>query len=606
MPEDAGKKRFIKDFLQQVKSGAGFVEDIRIERVVRPPSSDGKGSTARSLSGRQISNITQLLEDDLSHTFDEGYFTFRFVAALVGSGKTSLLTYLQELTKTKPTYQSHSVVVPFQLSDISLGSGFLAKLYCHILADTFWGLLHNSNLSKSVNNIAEQILSEFLDTSQVAQLKASNKLMPFRNKFKKYIVDSVDSFEEFFFYVINEVSSVDPKFSFVYLTDELDALEDFPDEIQETRLLFKELIRRAFQQFKSKIRLLIYLVGTSGNVGSFISGDSVIESLVGDLVINLNKGYSNEFELIKAKIDERIKGAFNGYKDFDKAWEEIENIQLNPANTLREFCRDYASAVLEIHEKYFKEEPEKSFEGDARQLVEAQCNQQWATYLNKSTYTLSAVSTTTVLAGHAFDCYVELLHNRNCVARAFGEAKNYELLSGHLETFNQWLEDVKFKPCPTDGTPQDLAFIIAPACPSLLQRKLELKNIQFIKSDKKIDSNSVKTNKYTEDTSRNETTTRTENFTGNGRTSRTSHNQNEDSSKRVTNAVNINTADRVSLIAAFKGTGIKQATIDRLIQNRQRKSYKDLDGMASDKLISTPVVRKKLQAKLDNGEICFQ
>lgn len=104
MPEDAGKKKFIKDFLQQVKPGEGFVEDIWIERVVRLPESEGEGSTARSLSGRPISNITQLLEDDLRHTFDEGYFTFRFVAALVGSGKTSVLAYLQELTKTKPTY----------------------------------------------------------------------------------------------------------------------------------------------------------------------------------------------------------------------------------------------------------------------------------------------------------------------------------------------------------------------------------------------------------------------------------------------------------------------------------------------------------------------
>lgn len=585
MPEDAGKKRFIKDFLQQVKSGAGFIEDIRIERVVRPPGSDGEGSTARSLSGRQISNITQLLEDDLSHTFDEGYFTFRFVAALVGSGKTSLLTYLQELTKTKSTYQNHSVVVPFQLSDISLGSGFLVKLYCHILADTFWGLLHNLHLSASVRNIAEQILCEFLDNSQVAQLKASNKLMPFRNKFKKYIVDSVDSFEEFFFYVIDEVSSVDPKFTFVYLTDELDALEDFPDEIQETRLLFKELIRRAFQQFKSKIRLFIYLVGTSGNVGSFISGDPVIESLVGDLVINLNKGYSNEFEMIRERIDERIKGAFKGYKDFSKAWQEMQNISLNPANTLRDFCREYASAVLEIHEKYFKEAPEQIFEGDARQLVEAQCKQQWASYLRKAGYSLSAVLTTTVLADHAFDCYVELLQNGHCVARTFGEAKNYELLIAHLETFNQWLDDVKFKPSTPNGTPSDLAFMIAPSCPELLKRKLELKNIQFIKSDKKNDATPVERNESTEDRQNNETTTRT---------------------KGSTNPININTADKASLIAAFKGTGIRQATIDKLIKNRQRKSYRSLDGMASDKLIASEEVRRKLQAKLDTGEICFQ
>lgn len=565
MPEDSGKKRFIKDFLQQVKSGAGFVEDIRIERVVRPPGSQGEGSTARSLSGRQISNITQLLEDDLSHTFDEGYFTFRFVAALVGSGKTSLLTYLQELTKTKPTYQNHSVVVLFQLSDISLGSGFLVKLYCHILADTFWELLHNPNLSTSVRQVAEQILGDFLDSSQVSQLKTASKLMPFRSKFKKYLVDSVDNFEEFFFYLISEVAAVDPTFSFVYLTDELDALEDFPDEIQETRLLFKELIRRAFQQFKSKIRLLIYLVGTSGNVRSFISGDSVIESLVGDLVINLNKGYNNEFEMIREKIDERIKGAFKGYKDFAKAWQEIQNIPLNPANTLRDFCRYYTSAVLEIHEKYFKEAPEQVFEGDARQLVEAQCRQKWANYLNKKVYSLSPVSTTTVLAGHAFDCYIELLHNGNHAARAFGEAKNYELLSGHLDTFNQWLEDVNFKPFTSEGTPSDLAFMIAPSCPSLLQRKLELKNIQFIKAEKKDPTPPPPP-------------------------------------PLPPTAVNINTATKAELTNTLRGTGFGPQKINQLINSN--RNYKSLDELQSQ-VKFTPAVKQKLKEKLDNGHICF-
>jgi hypothetical protein len=563
MPEDAGKKRFIKDFLQQVKSGAGFIDDIRIERVVRPPGSDGEGSTARSLSGRQISTITQMLEDDLKHTFDDGYFTFRFVAALVGSGKTSLLTYLHELTKTQPTYQNHSIVVQFQLSDIQMGGGsqsFIDKLYCHILADTFWELLHNPNLA-SIKNVSERILNDFLENTDVAQLKAASRLMPFRNKFKNYITKGVDGFEEFFFYVISEISDVDPKFSFVYLTDELDALEKFPNEIQETRLLFKQLIRRAFQQFKSKIRLLIYLVGTSNNVGSFIAEDSVIESLVGGFVINLNRGYSNEFDQIKAKIEERIKGAYKGYKDFDQAWQEIQNIKLNPTNTLREFCREYATAVLEIHEKYFKEAPEQVFEGNARELVEAECKRLWEKYLKQTAYKLSAVSTTTVLVGHAFDCYVELLHNGISVARAFGEAKNYELLSGHLQTFEEWLNDVNFKPSTSDGHPPDLAFTIAPSCPSLLQRKLEIKNIQFIKS-KKVD-------------------------------------------RTRSNAVNINTADKVSLIAAFKGTRVNQKTIDKLITSRQRKSYINLASLASD-LNFTAAVRQKLQAKIDQGEICFK
>jgi len=575
MPEDAGKKRFIKDFLQQIQPGEGFVEDIWIERVVRLPGSEGEGSTARSLSGRPISNITQLLEDDLRHTFDEGYFTFRFVAALVGSGKTSLLTYLYELTKTKLTYENHSVVVRFQLSDlltVGVSQSFSIKLYCHILAQTFWELIHNKNLSSSVKNVAESILCDFLENPQVAQLKSATRLMPFRSKFNNYFAESGVGFEELFFDVISQVSEVEPQFTFVYLTDELDALQRFPNyptEIEETRAIFKALIKRASQKFRSKLRLLIYLVGTSDNIGSFISGDSVLESLVHDSVINLNKGYTNEFEIIVQKIEDRIKGAYKGYQDFAQAWQEVKNIPLNPVNTLREFFRDYTGAVLEVHEKYFKEAPEQFFEGNARQLVETQSREQWASYLNKSTYTLSAVLTTTVKAGHAFDCYIELLHNGNCVARAFGEAKNYELLSGHLETFNQWLEDVKFKPCPADGTPPDLAFMIAPSCPSLLQRKLELKNIQFIKSGK-VDPTPPPP------------------------------------PPPPSTAVNINTADRASLIAAFRGTGIRQATIDKFIKNRQRKSYTSLDGMASDKLISSEEVKRKLQAKLDSGEICFK
>lgn len=606
MPEDAGKKRFIKDFLQQVKAGEGFIEDIRIERVVRPPGSDGQGSTALSLSGRPISDITKLLEDDLRHCFADGFFTFRFVAALVGSGKTSLLTYLHELTKTQSTYTNLSVVVRFQLSDLLTTGGsqsFSIKLYCHILAHTFWELLHNENLSDSVKNVAERILNELLENSQFSQLtSAKNFKIQFYPKLNKYLADSGVGFEDFFFYVLEEVSKVEPLFTFAYLTDELDALQNFPDYIQDTRSLFKALIKRACQQFKSNIRLLIYLVGTSDNVGSFIEEDSVIKSLVGHSVINLDKGNSNEFDMIRKKIEERIQGAYKGYKNFDQAWQEMQNILLNPANNLRTFCQNYAGAVLQIHEEYFKEEPEKVFEGNSRQLVEAQCKQKWANYLNKNAYTLSAVSTTNVLAGHAFDCYVELLHNGKCVARAFGEAKNYELLSGHLETFNQWLEDVKFKPSPAAGTPPDLAFMIAPSCPSLLQRKSELKNIQFIKSDKRTDSIPVETNEATDKTGNNQTNTGTEDSTVSGQTSSSTSPPNWIFSRDTTNAVDINTANKPSLIKTFKGTRVKDATIDRLIT---RRPYFNLNVMVSD-LKFTEAVRQKLEAKLDSGEICFK
>ncbi|HAT13387.1 MAG TPA: hypothetical protein DCS91_07270 [Microcoleaceae bacterium UBA11344] len=573
MPEDAGKKRYIRDFLQQVKSGTGFVDDIRIERVVRLPGSEGEGCTAKSLSGQQISNLTQLIEDDLSHTFDDGYFTFRFVAALVGSGKTSLLTYLHELTKTKPTYQNHSVVVEFQLADLPMENGFKEKLYSHILAHTFYELLHNSNLLLSVKNVAEQVLRDYLDDDQVNGLNGAKKIIPFRNKFKTYIANRVDSLEEFFFYIVSEVSAVDTQFSFVYLTDELDALAQFPNQIKETRLLFKQLIRRALDKFESKIRILIYLVGTSNNVESFIAEDSVMESLLGESVINLSKGYTNEFELIRNKIDERIEGAYKGYKNFAQAWQEIKDIPLNPVNTLREFCQHYAGSVLEIHQKYFKEAPEQVFEGNSRQLVESECRQHWASYLKQKSYTLSAVSTTTVIARHAFDSCVELLHNSHCVAKAFGEAKNYELLSSHLETFNQWLEDASFKP---DGTPGDLSFMIAPSCPPLLQRKLELKNIQFIKSDKVI---STPTPTPTPIPTPIPTPT-------------------------TPLPINVNKADKSELTKAFERTYIKQKTIDKLIDYRNTKIYHDIEDMAL-RLKLTTAVKEKLQAKFDKGEICF-
>lgn len=573
MREDAGKKRYIRDFLHQVNTGAGFVDDIRIERVVNLPGS-AEGSRAKSLSGRQISNLTQLLEDDLSHTFDDGYFTFRFVSAVTGGGKTSLLIYLHELAKTKQAYQNHSVVVDFQLSvfDEFIGKGFKKELYSHILAHTFYQLLHNKKLLESVKNVSEKVLMDYLAETQVPQLNGAQDLMPFRTKFKKYIADNLDSLEEFFFYTISKISAVDTNFSFIYLIDELDALIKFPDKIQETNLLFKQLIRRAKEKFGSKIRLLIYLVGTANTTRSFIAEDSVLESLLGDSVINLSKGYTNEFELIRKKIDERIEGAYKGYKNFAQAWQEIQDIPLNPVNTLREFCRDYAGAVLEIHQKYFQETPEQVFEGNSRQLVESQCRQQWASYLKQKSYTLSAVSTTTVIARHAFDSYVELLHNGNCVARAFGEAKNYELLSSHLETFHQWLEDANFQP---DGTPGDISFMIAPSCPSLLQRKLELKNIQFIKSDKVIPP-PIPTPKSTATSKPTATPL----------------------------PINLNKANKPEIKKAFQGTSIKQTTIDKLISDRNTKIYRDLEDMAF-RLKLTAAGKKKLQTKFDKGEICF-
>ena len=300
---------------------------------------------------------------------------------------------------------------------------------------------------------------------------------------------------------------------------------------------------------------------------SLINENPIIKSLVGHSIINLNKGYENELEMIRSKIDERIEGAFKGYQNFPQAWQEIKKIPLNTsARTLRGFCQEYAMEVLKIYEKYFQEAPEQRFEGNARELVEAQCRHKWEPFLRQRSYTLSSVSTTKILEGHAFDCYIELLHNGICVAKGFGEAKNYELLSSHLETFHQWLEDVKFKPSNNDGNPTDLAFIIAPACPSLLQRKLELKNIHFIQSDKVI-----------------------------------IRHDNVDEAKPKPSSVDINTADKHLIIKAFRGTSIKKVTIDKLLDNRP---YKNLDELAISLNLSNNA-KVKLQKKLKDGEIAF-
>jgi hypothetical protein len=482
MPEDAGKKQFIRDFLENVKSGQGLVEDIRIERIIKQPGTEGLSSMARSLSGREISNITQMLEDDLKHCFEDGFFTFRVISALVGSGKTSFLTYLYELISIENKYKNNSVTIRFKISDLlntPEEQNFGSTLYCHILASTFWQLLNSKD--SSVSEVSKTILNKLLNETQFGQLTLSNDFeLQFYPKFTKYTLESSINLKRFFFKTISKIIAVNPKFTFVYLIDELDSLEKFSLRIEQTHSLFKDLIKEATEGLKSKLRLFIYLVGTPINLGKFLSRDSVMETLISKNIVHLNRGSSEEFELIKCKINERIKGAYHGYKDFPEAWTEIQQISFPISESLRQFCQDYALAVLEIHEKYFQRLPEQKFEGDARALVKSECEKEWAS-LSKSTCQLSEFSTTKILSGHAFDCYVELLHNGKPIARAFGEAKNYPLLSSHLETFEKWLKDVNFN---YEAEPPELAFLIAPSCSSLLKRKIELANIRFIQAEK--------------------------------------------------------------------------------------------------------------------------
>ncbi|NES05376.1 MAG: hypothetical protein F6K22_22665 [Okeania sp. SIO2F4] len=611
MPENAGKKRMIKDFLQRIRKGEGFIEDIWIERDVRPLgtndvlSENRSSCSANSLSGRPVSNITELLQDDIRQTFEEGYFTARFVTAVLGTGKTSLLTYLENLIIYEFDYKTNSVVIKIGLNKlekipIDSSYNFQVKFYCYILSKTFWELTRNPELS-SVRDEAIQFLKDFdaepglLDKLNREKINQDNLESQFLTFFLNIRVDLAKLFLD----LISQVNKIVPGFTFAYLIDELDSLTEFGNVEEDIQLIFKDLLKRIYDEYQSKIPLLIYLVGTSNRVRQIIEGNSVLESLIAENTIELYNCSEKEYKMIREKIDERFRGAYKGYKNFDLAWQEIQNIPLKKTKNLRVFYQDYTGEVLKIHEKYFQEAPEQKFEGDARGLVEAKCREQWDKYLKKKAYTLLTVDTTKSITGkktgekHALDCYIELLHNGEGVARGFGEAKNYELLSSHLRIFSEWLDDFEFNPYPLDNTHPDLAFIIAPSCPSLLEKKLKSKNIEFIQADKEKSTSTTEKVIYTEsDTSSSITEKNIET-----KLTSSSHPTNS-------TAININTANEADLITAFKGTNVRKKTIQKLVKNRKSNPYKDLAPLVSDLKFSDNV-KAKLEEKLDRGEICF-
>jgi DNA gyrase/topoisomerase IV subunit A len=61
-----------------------------------------------------------------------------------------------------------------------------------------------------LHRIAEKVLDDFFETDEVARLKSLKSLMPFRNKFKKYVVENVDGLEQFFFHIMGRISQGKP------------------------------------------------------------------------------------------------------------------------------------------------------------------------------------------------------------------------------------------------------------------------------------------------------------------------------------------------------------------------------------------------------------
>ena len=602
--EDAGKKDQIRKFLDRVSRGQRFIEDIWVEREVKEPGSEGIFNQARSLSGNPISNITELLKDDISHTFGHSLFTFRFIAASPGSGKTTLLDYLCELIDTDNIYRKYSVIINFSFNELLSDAGnesFGVKLYSYILTQTFWCLMRDSDitLSKDIRVSAERFLFKLLGKDKASQIKANaDNEMLFTHYLNICLSEVKVNFRKLFFHVIEHIIKDESQTNFVYLIDELDGLQSHVDYLHDARSIIRDLINETASIQNQ--RLMIYIVGRGDDVESFIKEDHALYSRVFDSVISLVGFRKEECEKIKSIIEQRIKGAYSGCKDFDKAWEELKCINLQPQDhykTLREFCKIYSQKVIAIHEKYFKffDESFNRFEGKARQLVETESRNKWVKFLGdslieeknfsektanylghngwrkykgKGGYSLLISDSTTRIKNHNVDCYVELRHHDDIVAKAYGEAKNYSLIKEHLNTFQEWLKDFDFS---VDNSPPDLAFLIAPGCTELQIRKLKNKNIEFLKTER------------IDETDRS------------GSSSDQTDSLGSSSHENVDPVLSfINTADREKMIQILRGTRIQQTTIDKIIKNRP---YSQLDELESKAKISKSM-RDKIEDKI--------
>ena len=617
MAEDAGKKDDIRGFLKRVNHGIKFVEDIWIEREVKQRGSEGKFNEARSLSGRPISTITELLNDDLRYSFDDRSFAFRFIAAIPGSGKTTLLDYLRELIESDPRYRKHAIVVQFPFNELLSESGnesFGVKFYSYVLTRTFWELMRdgNTSLSKPIKDIAEKSLGRIIGDAKVAQLRLKvNSEMDFTEQLSEYLAEKKSNFKRRFFDTIKYFSQVDPQATFVYLMDELDGLRNHQDYLQDARSIVRDLINEALGG--GDIRLMIYMVGVSDDVETFIKEDQALYSRVSDSVINLVAYRREECEQIRARIEKQLEATYSGCKDFDKAWREIKDIQLEPAHdysSLREFCKKFSTKLIEIHERYFHsfDKSFNKYESKARQLVEVQALAKWIGYLGdypteetnnveqsqgyrghtkwkkykgKSGFILLIAKTTTIIRGikdHAVDCYAELWHNGHQVAEAYGEAKNCPLIKEHIDTFEKWLAEFSYEPFPVDGNPSDLAFIISPSATDLQKRKLKIKGIEFIEEER-IDDVPF------------------------GTKSENDHEGNESGSETVVlrNKISINISSEAALKANLKDARFQTKTINKLIANRPYESFEDL--VAKTEFGSS--IQKKLKDKLESDNITF-
>ncbi|NEZ55954.1 hypothetical protein [Adonisia turfae] len=609
--EDSGKKERIREFLDRISNGLGYIEDIWIDRKLKPPSSGENYSSGRSLSGKSVQTLGELLKDDIEHTFEKGLFTFRFIAAVPGSGKTTTLSYLKELIDNNPEHQHTSVVVNFAFNELLSQPGsdvFGVKFYSAVFLKTLWDIFgrEKSEISDRIKDAAKDFLIRVTNKEKVALIEANadEKIM-FENKLNSLLEEIKVNFKDLFFQFIKYISKKEPQAKFVYLIDELDALHAHQDYLNDARSVMRDLINTAvdFQ----KLRLMVYIVGRQDDVQSFIMADEALRSRVSNSVIKLVPCRMEECEQIRKNIEERLRGAYSGCKDFDKAWSEIKDIQLevpHDFNTLREFCKKYVQGIIEIHEKYFKffDESFNKYEGRAREILEREVRQhwfsligdcadevslpkdgsfqylghsEWKKFKGKQNHTLLIAQTTTNYKKHNLDCYIELRHREDIIAQAYGEAKNYKLIQEHLSTFFEWLEDFDYR----TSSEYDLAFMIAPACSDQKLLKLHKKAIRFVAIDKIEDFSQL----------------------GDGFSPNEEKNKRKPIQEKLGHSSDINGATLSELQATFKGARIQRKLLDKIIGNRP---YVDLKNLF-EKVSLSEKTKNKILAKHQEGEIYF-
>lgn len=598
MPDFSENSRFIEGFLRKVGSGRDFTQDIWIEREVKRQGEGGEVTKANSSSGKiigkQIHNLTELLEDDLDYCFNKGRFIFRFITAIAGSGKTTLLSYVRELIDIKSDKYKRSIVVSFDLSaKLRISNNiqsFHGKFYSYILAEALWKILHNGE----IKSVGEYVLRELVGKDSFTSLtEARDFEIGFLGKFNNFIKDVDIDLQDVFLSVIRQVSTINSQYAFIYLIDELDdALREDNNQLLQMRAVFKSLINKiSSKDFNDEVRLLIYMAGTSDILSSFINSESASERRFSTLNITLGSGLIDEFQKIKEKINRRIEGAYRNHEGFDVAFHKVQQIDEKLKNKLHEnmkvlgnYCRDYALATLEIYEEYFSDKSENHFEVSTKQLtnlVDLLCKSKWKDYLDQSEYQLRLEKITNNSDEHIFKCYAKLLKDGKIVASAYGGARNYELLNGYVDRFIQLLDESNFKSDGCQGTPPDIAFVFSPVeCSSFLEKKLGAKKIQFVNLSK-ITIDTISSNSFD---SIEEVATK----------------------EVVTNnkaSVDINMANEDILLKVFNNTNIHRGIINKIIASQPYKGIDDLvskvQGIASSR-------RRTIQEKLDTNEICFR